>query len=228
MNLIMNRLLPLTMLVSLTLAGCSMLPINPPPLSFPPTPPPVAVTGPATPGAIYRAGTELSLFQDQRARNPGDLITIMLVESTNATTSASTKTSKKSDATMSATSLFGGKAGLANRLLNNSASGDSNFDGSGDSSQSNKLEGSLTVTVASRLPNGNLIVRGEKRLQLNQGNEFVQIQGIVRPADIAPDNSVPSSRVADARISYGGRGALANSNAAGWLTRFFQSPLFPM
>lgn len=215
-------------LAFLCLAGCAVAPLNPPPPAFPPTMPQQHALPPATPGAIYRAGTELSLFQDQRARNPGDLITILLVEKTNATTRASTKTSKKSDLDMSVTSLFGGKAGLANKLLDSGASSGRTFDGSGDSSQSNKLEGSLTVTVAERLPNGNLVVRGEKWLRINQGNEYVQIQGIVRPADIAPDNSIPSSRVADARIAYGGRGSLANSNAMGWLTRFFQSPLYPM
>ena len=81
---------------------------------------------------------------------------------------------------------------------------------------------------AARLANGNLLVRGEKWIQLNQGNEYVQIQGIVRPADIAPDNSIPSSRVADARIAYGGRGAVSNSNVMGWLSKFFNSPIYPM
>ncbi len=210
------------------LGGCAVAKISSAPPSYPPTPPPTAPLPPATAGAIYRSGVELSLFQDQRARNPGDLITIVLSEKTNATTSASTKTSKKSDLDMSATSLLGGKNGLANKLLNNSAAMGNDFAGSGDSTQSNELDGNLTVTVATRLPNGNLIVRGEKWLRLNQGNEYVQIQGIVRPADIAPDNSIPSSRVADARISYGGRGALASSNAMGWLSRFFNSAAFPM
>lgn len=218
-----------TVLSLFALAGCaSVQKLNPPPPSLPPTPPPNIVLPPATPGAIYRSGNELALFQDQRARNPGDLITIQLVESTNATTSSATKTSKKSDMDLSVTSLFGGTAGKANKLLNGAASNGRTFDGSGDSSQSNKLEGQLTVTVASRLPNGNLLIRGEKWLQLNQGNEYVQLQGIVRPADIAPDNSIPSSRVADARIAYGGRGAVANSNVMGWLTKFFNSAYYPM
>ncbi|HEX6832345.1 MAG TPA: flagellar basal body L-ring protein FlgH [Rudaea sp.] len=220
---------PFVLLLSLAaLSGCGIAPISQGPMPMPATVPVAAPPPPATPGAIYRSGIELSLFQDQRARNPGDLITIQLVESTNATTSASTKTSKKSDMDMSVTSLFGGKKGLGNKLLDNSAASGRSFDGSGDSSQSNKLEGNLTVTVAARLANGNLLVRGEKWIQLNQGNEYVQIQGIVRPADIAPDNSIPSSRVADARIAYGGRGTLANSNAMGWLSRFFNSPAFPM
>jgi flagellar L-ring protein precursor FlgH len=216
-------------IVYIALCGCAAVQsVNPPPPSYPATPPPNIVLPPATAGAIYRSGNELALFQDQRARNPGDLITIQLVENTNASTSSETKTSKKSDMDMSVTSLFGGSKGKANTLLNGKAASGRTFDGSGDSSQSNKLVGNLTVTVAARLPNGNLLVRGEKWIQLNQGNEYVQIQGLIRPADIAPDNSIPSSRVADARIAYGGRGSVANSNVMGWLTKFFNSPYYPM
>ena len=101
------------------------------------------------------------------------------------------------------------------------------FDGQGDSAQSNQLDGSITVTVVGRLPNGNLLVRGQKWLMLNQGKEFVRIEGVVRAIDVEPDNSLPSWKVADARIAYGGRGALADANSMGWLARFFQSPVMP-
>ncbi len=221
----MRILLPC--LAMLLAAGCATAPSAPP--QYAPTLPISAEPAPASPGAIYRSGTEISLFQDQKARRPGDLITIQLVERTNASTSASTKTKKDSATEIEAPTLLGGAVTAKGRpILQNSLSGARSFEGSGDSTQSNRLEGSLTVTVAERLPNGNLVVRGEKWLRLNQGNEFVQIQGIVRPADIAPDNTVLSSRVADARIAYSGRGALAQSNVMGWLTRFFQSPVFPM
>ena len=106
-------------------------------------------------------------------------------------------------------------------------SGDRSFDGSGNSSQSNQLTGSITVTVAQRLSNGNLLVRGEKWLTINQGQELVRISGIVRPQDIGQDNSVPSTRVADARIAYTGRGSLADANTQGWLSRFFSSKWMP-
>ncbi|MGL6822929.1 flagellar basal body L-ring protein FlgH, partial [Xanthomonas hortorum pv. gardneri] len=92
---------------------------------------------------------------------------------------------------------------------------------------SNRMQGSVTVTVMQRLPNGNLVIQGQKNLRLTQGDELVQVQGIVRAADISPDNTVPSSKVADARIAYGGRGAIAQSNAMGWLSRFFNSRLSP-
>jgi len=89
------------------------------------------------------------------------------------------------------------------------------------------LQGQLTVTVIQRLPNGNLVVAGQKNLRLNQGNELVQIQGIVRAADIGADNTVQSSKVANAQIAYGGRGAMAQANAMGWLARFFNTRLMP-
>ena len=191
-----------------------------------------AAVAEATPGAIYRAGNNngggLSLFADRRARDVGDLLTIHLVESTTAQTNATTQIGKESAIEMGVPELFGGPVTVNGRdVLSASASAGRDFDGSGRSAQSNRLQGSVTVTVVQRLPNGNLVVEGSKNLRLNQGNELVQLQGIVRPADIAPDNSLPSSRVGEARIVYGGRGAIAQSNAMGWLGRFFNSRLSP-
>ncbi|WP_208533117.1 flagellar basal body L-ring protein FlgH, partial [Pseudomonas aeruginosa] len=102
-------------------------------------------------------------------------------------------------------------------------------DAKGDSQagQSNSLTGSITVTVAEVLPNGILSVRGEKWMTLNTGNELVRIAGLVRADDIATDNTVSSTRVADARITYSGTGAFADASQPGWLDRFFLSPLWP-
>ena len=111
--------------------------------------------------------------------------------------------------------------------LETSLSSASEFDGEGDNTQKNSLTGSLTVTVADVLPNGNLVVRGEKRVSLNQGNEYVKVSGIVRPVDIDPDNSIASTKIADATIIYNGDGQTASANKAGWLTRFFSSALSP-
>ncbi len=175
-------------------------------------------------GAIYAAGPGLNLYGDRRARDVGDLLTITLIENTTATTTASTAISKKSDIEMGTPTLFGAPVTLGGKdILGASAASDRDFSGKGNSAQSNRLQGSLTVTVIQRLPNGNLVVQGQKNLRLNQGDELVQIQGIVRSADIGADNTIPSSKVADARIAYGGRGALAQSNAMGWLGRFFNS-----
>lgn len=195
-----------------------------------PIQPVIAAPAYATPGAIYQAGggSGLSLFADKRARDVGDLLTIQLVENTTAQTNASTQVGKESSLDIGAPSIFGAPVTLNGRdVLSASASGSRDFDGSGRSAQSNRLQGNVTVTVVQRLPNGNLVVEGSKEIRLNQGNELVQVQGIVRPADIGPDNSVMSSRVGDARIVYGGRGAIAQSNAMGWLSRFFNSALAP-
>ncbi|MCW0379919.1 Flagellar L-ring protein [Xanthomonas sacchari] len=181
-----------------------------------------------TAGAIYAAGPGLQLYSDRRARDVGDLLTITLVESTNASSTANTSISKKDAVTMATPTLLGAPLTVnGTNILNNATSGDRSFAGKGNTAQSNTMQGSITVTVMQRLPNGNLVIQGQKNLRLNQGDELVQVQGVVRAADIAPDNTIPSSKVAEARIAYGGRGAVAQSNAMGWLSRFFNSRISP-
>ena len=216
------------LLATLSLGGCVVAGDVRPLPAMAPVVPVVAASAPATPGAIYQAGPGLSLYADRIARDVGDLLTITLVESTTAQTSANTQVGKTSDIAMAAPEIFGAPVTYKGRdILSASANAERDFDGQGKSSQSNRLQGSVTVTVIQRLPNGNLVVQGQKNMRLNQGDELVQIQGIVRPADIARDNSIPSSKVGDAQIVYGGRGALAQSNAMGWLGRFFNSRLMP-
>jgi flagellar L-ring protein precursor FlgH len=109
-----------------------------------------------------------------------------------------------------------------------SASGEREFKGSAKSSQQNTLRGSIAVSVHRVLPNGTLLIKGEKALRLNQGDEYIRLTGLVRIDDINRYNQVSSQSVANAKISYAGRGVLNDSNSAGWLTRFFASPLFPL
>ncbi len=211
----------------LAAAGCGMLPARrppPEPVVVRELPPPV----PRTDGAIYQAGQQMELFADLKARRVGDVVTVRLVESTNASKNAVTKTQKTTTVNDTGPTLFGhtfvthgvpiGTVGM---------NGASSFDGEGTSTQSNSLAGSITVTVVAVRANGNLIVQGDKTLRLNQGDETVRISGVVRPADIASDNSVTSDRVADARIAYSGRGVINSSNSMGWLARFFNSGYAP-
>lgn len=216
--------------VCLLLAACAASGPSLPPAGFEPSLPPRVDAAAPAPGAIYRGGGTggLSLFADQKARNVGDILTIQLVERTQASATSSTSTAKGSSVSVPAPRLFGAPATIGGRTLDSELGADSEFSGSGNSTQSNRLDGNVTVTVAERLPNGYLVVRGQKWIRINQGNEHIQIQGIVRPADIGPDNTISSSRVADAQIAYRGRGSLAQANAQGWLTRFFQSSAFPM
>lgn len=180
-------------------------------------------------GAIYQAATGLSLFEDVKARRVGDTLVVRLEERTNASTSASTNTSKGASVGIDNPTLFGEEfiRGEGFPLFQSNISASRDFEGEGDSAQSNQVDGNISVTVYQRLPNGNLIVKGEKWITVNQGREFLRVAGIVRPADIGADNSVPSFKLADAQIEYSGKGALADANRQGWLSRFFQSPIFP-
>jgi flagellar L-ring protein precursor FlgH len=179
-------------------------------------------------GSIYKAGYNITLFEDPRAHRVGDILTIILQESTNASKSASTTTAKDSDISMEAPTVFGqGVIHKGNPILSAEVAAERDFNGEGDSTQSNSLTGNISVTIAEVLPNGNMVVRGEKLLTLNQGSEHIRISGIVRPTDVTPNNTVLSSQVADARIVYGGQGVLAETNSKGWLQRVFDGPWWP-
>lgn len=175
-----------------------------------------------------QSGPRMRLFEDNKAREVGDLLTIVLIENTRAKTNAKTAVTKDAGVGISAPTIFGqGVTYNGKPLLQAEIEGSRDFSGAGDSAQSNQLAGNITVSVVENLGNGNLRVAGEKRMRLNQGDELVQIQGIVRTADIGPDNRITSDRVGEARIVYGGRGTIARSNAMGWLGRFFNSAAFP-
>lgn len=212
-------------LVPAALAACSLLPPAPQPMPVAAPLPPVA---PAEAGAIFQSGREVAWVEDLKAHRVGDILTIRLREATQASKSASTKTKKDTAVDNAAPTVFGRPVTVnGTPILENTINGAQQFQGDGSSSQSNSLDGSLTVTVIECLPNGNLIVQGEKWLTLNQGDEYLRITGIVRPYDIGTDNTITSDKIASARISYSGRGMVANANHAGWLARFFNSPLMP-
>jgi len=183
---------------------------------------------PATNGSIYKVGRDVALFENPVARHVGDIVTIVLNESTAAKKSATTTTAKTTTDTLPGMTLLGAAATIhGTPVLSNNINDAAKFNGEGDSAQSNSLTGYITCTVVRVLPNGNLLVKGEKLIGINQGSEYVRLSGVIRPIDLAPDNSVPSLKVGAARISYGGKGALADANAQGWLSRFFNSPWTP-
>lgn len=198
------------------------------PESYAPPAPVVAEPAPALPGSVFRAGSDLRLFEDLRAFRVGDILTVRLAELTQASKSSSTSISKAGDADYGNPTIFGRPVTMDGIPILSSALGASQtFDGEGDSAQSNSLQGDVTVTVVERLHNGNLRIRGEKWVTINQGREFVRVAGIVRPADIAPDNSIASTRIADARIAYSGKGVLAAANRMGFLQRMLNSVFNP-
>ncbi|HAC34447.1 MAG TPA: flagellar biosynthesis protein FlgH, partial [Gammaproteobacteria bacterium] len=193
--------------------------------------------GPAT-GSIYSASRNMVLFEDLRARQVGDVVTIKLVEKTSAKKDANSEVKKNNQSTVTNPTLLGttpefnvpGLVPLASNRNNNlgfDLSSDSNFKGEADADQSNSLSGDLTAVVTQVLANGNLVVRGEKIMTLNQGDERIGLVGEVRPADIGPDNVVLSTRVANAHIVYDGTGQVADASKMGWVARFFISALMP-
>ncbi len=183
---------------------------------------------PSANGAIFHAGYDTGLFQNPTAHNVGDIVTILLQESTTAQKSSQTDTAKATKDSLSAPSLLGLPMSInGHAFLSGSINNANSFSGAGDSKQSDSLVGAITVTVVRRLPNGNLVVRGQKLVQINTGEEYVRLQGIIRPVDISPDNTISSQEVADAQIAYGQTGALADANQPGLLSRFFNSPWLP-
>jgi flagellar L-ring protein precursor FlgH len=183
---------------------------------------------PPSNGSIYQVGRDVALFENPIARHVGDIVTIILSEATNAQKSATTKTQKSTNVDLPGMTLFGSPVTIhGNPVLSANINDATKFDGEGNSAQSNSLTGYVTVTVARLLPNGNLYVKGEKKIWINQGQENVLLSGVIRPIDLAPDNSISSSKVGNARISYGGKGAIADANAQSWLSRFFNSPWTP-
>ncbi len=181
-------------------------------------------------GSIFQTGRSIRLFEDNKAFRIGDVLSVTLSESTNASKSAETSTDKDNVVGISGSTIFGssGPTNGGNLVLDNSIDASRSFSGSGDSAQSNSLTGEIAVTVVDILPSGNLVVRGEKIIGLNQGSEFIRISGLVRPKDVSTDNIVFSRKIANARIYYGGGGVVAESNTKGWLARLFDSPLFPI
>lgn len=177
-----------------------------------------------TSGGLYRAGYNGSLMQDRRALRVGDILTIVLNESTQSSKSAGTSYDKSSGIGIGAPTLFGETVDD----IASSATAEREFSGSAQSSQQNTLRGAIAVTVHRVMPNGTLLVKGEKGLRLNQGDEYIRVTGLVRVDDINRNNQVSSQNIANAKISYSGRGTLNDSNTAGWLSRFFTSPLFPL
>lgn len=171
-------------------------------------------------GGIFQADNGYApLTSGARAAQVGDIITIQLVEATQASKSTAANTARDGGI-----GLTPPTTGIFSKLFSPSdatASGTQGFKGTGGASQSNSLSGEITVTVAQVFPNGTMLVRGEKALTLNRGDEYIQISGLVRQADVTPDNRVYSTRVADARITYTGKGEIARASRQGWLQRFF-------
>lgn len=223
-----GRLIVVTSLVSF-LAACAVNQhVEKEDPFFAPIMPEIPTEDVVSTGGLYHIGWSNGLYSDTKARRVGDIITVLLLENTQASKTAKTETKKETDASLSPLVGLNGLAPtIGGNTLQLGLESDGNFKGDAKSNQSNSLNGKITVHVLRVLPNGNLIIRGEKWLTLNTGQEFIRITGIVRSEDVASDNTVESTRVANARISYSGKGSLAETQEAGWLASFFMSKAWP-
>lgn len=171
-------------------------------------------------GSIFQVSEGYAaLYEGQRARRVGDPLTIVLVERMVASKSAASNLDSEGGFGLTGPST--GALSLFNPT-DARAGGNRGFQGQGMADQSNAMSGEVSVTVAAVYPNGTMLVQGQKRVTLNRGDEFVQIKGVVRTIDVDANNRVPSTRVADATISYTGKGDVARASRQGWLSRFFQ------
>ncbi|MGH8113177.1 MAG: flagellar basal body L-ring protein FlgH [Rhodanobacteraceae bacterium] len=205
------------------LSACGMLPTHDTPAEPAEAIPQAVPPPPPAPGTIYQPGNSVSFFQDPKAHRVGDILTIILEESTQGQAASSTATGKKDSIGIGTPSILGHSMGR----LGASADTSNSFAGTGTSQQSNTLTGEISVRVVRRLPNGVLQISGTKHLQINQSDEELTLSGYVREQDIGPDNTVPSDAIALSNIRYTGRGALNDANEEGWLARFFNSKLWP-
>ncbi len=179
-------------------------------------------------GSIYQAGNEIRLFEDQIARRVGDVLTVLLIENTSVVQINDMNLIKNGQIAADAPTVFGQfDPKILGLSLEQNIQFNRQLNARNNGRQDTNLNGTVSVTVTQVLPNGNLLVRGEKRLGMTGGNEYVKISGIVRPIDIDVANTVPSTKVADATIEYSADGQMADASKQGWLARFFYSPWFP-
>ena len=178
-------------------------------------PPPAAENG-----AIFQVAAHRPLFEDPRARLRGDIITISIVEKNSASRTSSSNTSKTNDI-KAAVPVLGNLSAAALKNLNAQASTSNVFAGKGDTANDNSFTGTITVTVINVLPNGNLVVAGEKQIGINHNLEFIRFSGVVNPVTLQAGNIVESTRVADARLEYTGKGYIDEAQRMGWMSRFF-------
>ena len=205
-------------LALLSLASPSLAKPNRP-SGFAPALPAAAPAARAPDGGIFDASAGYAaLTEGLRARAVGDPLNIVLVEQTTTSKSAGAKTQRGGSA-----SITPPASGLLSFLNPEAlkAGSQSSFKGDGNATQASSFAGELSVTIAEVRGNGTALVRGEKRMLFSQGHEWIQFSGIVRLADIDPDNRIASTRVADARIEYAGNGAIQRASREGWLSKFF-------
>lgn len=195
---------------------------------YAPVPPQTLMPPAPVNGSIYSSAQGFSLFGDRTAHRIGDILTIVLQERTQSSKKSETETKKDAEVTINDGTILGTMPSFKNLSLLTNPSIERSNSGEVGADQSNSLTGSISVTVSEILPNGVLKIRGEKWLTLTEGEEYIRVSGLIRPEDISEDNTIMSTKIADAHFTYSGAGEFSDVHRQGWLTRFFNSEWFPL
>ncbi|MFB0999150.1 MAG: flagellar basal body L-ring protein FlgH [Colwellia sp.] len=180
-------------------------------------------------GSLFKVNYVNNIYSDSKAHRVGDIISVILSESTQAKKNAKTELKKENSATLDPIIGLGGTAvNFKNDALQFGFNQGSDFSGDSKSNQGNSLSGNISVHVLRVLPNGNLMIRGEKWMTLNNGDEYIRLTGVIRAQDISSGNTITSSKIANARIQYAGTGTFADMQEQGWLSSFFSSSWWPL
>lgn len=217
------RNLGLTILAALAVSACNTVPPTNihQPMTARPAP---KMENIAANGSIYQSSASRTLFEDRRARYVGDTLTITIAEANTASTKSNTNVSRAASISATVPSVVG-LPGKGLQGMNLGASSSNTLAGKGDAAATNVFTGTITVTVIEVLPNGNLLVSGEKQVAIAQGTEYIRVSGIVNPVFLNAANTITSSQLADARIEYKESGSISEAQVMGWLARFFMSVL---
>lgn len=215
--------------MALLASGCALSPNAPPPVDMPvaTTPPvlqPREQVAEAPTGSLFNASRYRPAFEDRRARLVGDLVTVQIVESVTARQNQDSGVSRKNSlgAGVSALPFFkGGATQTIKDSLNAELGSKSDFSGKGSTSNVNTFTGTISTTVVDVLPNGHLVVAGEKQVGVNQNVDVLRFTGTVDPRSLRPGSTVASNQVANVRIESRGRGQGSEALSIGWLSRFF-------
>jgi len=206
-------------LIVSALAGCSAIPttiVKTPLTARPVTPPPQSANN----GAIYQNSVFRPIFEDHRARQVGDVLTLVITEKTAAVKAGASSGNKSGSVSATLPGPLQKKLGATLSTTNTSQFADGD-----NQSASNTFTGTMGITVVEVLPNGNLIVAGEKQVALDKGTEFIRFSGMVNPDNIATGNTVSSTAVADARVEYRTNSTIDSAEMSSMASRFFQSML---
>ena len=179
----------------------------------------------AATGSLFSVAHVKNLYDDSKPRGLGDIVTVLMDENTKAAKSADADLSKSNDSSLDPVMLGGNALNIGQYDLSYELKNDNSFNGNASANQSNSISGSITVEVIEVLANGNLVIRGEKWLTLNTGDEYIRLSGTIRPDDIDFDNTIASTRISNARIRYSGTGTNQDMQEPGFLARFFNVSL---